>query len=248
MRGELNTALVTGASSGIGAATVQALATAGMAVHALGRRAERLERLAAQTGCTPVVADVRDGAALQAALAGLAPDVVVNGAGVGFGMGGLAAAGRADIERTIGTNLTALLDVLRLVLPGMIDRGRGHVVNIGSVAGLLPVHSAIYGASKGAVHKLCQDLRLELRGTGIRVSEICPGRVDTEFAAVAFPEQAAAGFPGRERIRELRAEDVAAAVLHAVAAPPHVNVSMIELNPVEQVLGGQSFTPVEWPA
>ena len=242
--GALQSALVTGASSGIGAACVRVLREAGLEVWALARRADRLEALAAETGCTPVVADMQDGAALEAALAGISPDVLVNNAGLGAGITGLATASREDLERTIGTNVTALLDITRLVLPGMTARGRGHIVNIGSVAGLYPINSVVYGGSKGAVHLISQNLRLELKGTGIRVTEICPGRVATEFMSVAVPEGAA--FPAKTPITEMTAEDIAAAVAYAVAAPPHVNVSTIELQPTEQTFGGLTFDPLDW--
>ena len=242
--GKLRSALVTGASSGIGAAAVRALTGAGMKVWALARRADRLEALAAETGCVPVVADVRDGAALEAALADLAPDVLLNNAGLGAGITGLLTASRDDIETTISTNVTALLEITRQVLPGMIARGRGHIVNIGSVAGLYPINSVVYGGSKGAVHLISQNLRLELRGTGIRVTEICPGRVSTEFMEVAVPE--GADFPAKTPIREMTPDDIAAAVIYAVEAPAHVNVSTIELQPTEQTFGATRFDPIDW--
>lgn len=218
-----------------------------MTVWALARRADRLEALAAETGCIPLIADMRDGAALEAVLADTAPDVLVNNAGLGAGFSGLMAASRDDIERTIGTNVTALLDIVRLVLPGMVARGRGHVVNLGSVAGLYPINSAIYGGSKGAVHLISQNLRIELRGTGVRVSEICPGRVTTEFFDVAVPNPAP-GVVKTPPIRCLEAGDIAAAILYAVQAPAHVNISTIELQPTEQSFGGGQFDPLEWRA
>ena len=242
----LTSALVTGASSGIGAAAVRALTGAGYRVWAMARRADRLADLAAETGCDTLVADVRDGPALEAALAGIAPDVLVNNAGLGAGITGLMGASRSDLETTIGTNVTALLDLTRLVLPGMADRGRGHIVNIGSVAGLYPINSVVYGGSKGAVHLISQNLRIELRGTGIRVTEICPGRVSTEFMTVAVPDPAASGFPASTPIREMAPEDIAAAVLYAVQAPAHVNVSTIELQPTEQSFGATRFDPLDW--
>ncbi len=240
------TALVTGGSSGIGAATVRALCAEGLKVWATARRAEKLDALAAETGCVPVVVDLMDGPATEAALSVLKPDVIVNNAGLGAGMGGLAAASREDLERTIGTNVTALLDVLRILLPGMIARGRGHVVNIGSVAGLYPINSAVYGGSKGAVHLISQNLRIELRGTGIRVTEICPGRVATEFFDVAFPDEQTRATVTDVPARILQSEDIAASIAFAVKAPPHVNVQMIELQPTEQSFGATRFDPVDW--
>ncbi|GMG84263.1 SDR family oxidoreductase [Paralimibaculum aggregatum] len=234
-------AIVTGASSGIGAATVRALAGAGAAVTALARRADRLEALAAETGCTPLACDIRDGTALEAALAPLAPDILVNNAGLGAGISGLMGASRAEIAQTIDTNVTALLDTLRILLPGMAARRRGHVVNIGSVAGLYPILSAVYGGSKGAVRLISQNLRLELADTGIRVTEICPGRVTTEFYDASVPDPAARAALKDTGIRELDPEDIAAAILYATSAPEHVNISTIELQPRGQAYGGVRF-------
>jgi NADP-dependent 3-hydroxy acid dehydrogenase YdfG len=240
------TALVTGASSGIGAAVVRGLIADGWTVHALARRADRLAALVAETGCLPHAVDVRDGEALEKLVAGAKPDLLVNNAGLGAGITGLAGATRDEVARTIDTNVTAVLELLRLTLPGMIHRKRGHIVNIGSVAGMYPLVSAVYGASKGAVRLMSQNLRLELAGTGVRVTEICPGRVTTEFYDAAVTD------PGtRDRlkvtgIREISPEDVADAILYAVSTPPHVNVQTIELQPVEQHFGGVRFDPIDW--
>ena len=238
-------ALVTGASSGIGASVVRSLVGAGFHVHAMARRADRLEALAAETGCMPVVADVRDTAALESAVADLAPDVLVNNAGLGAGLTGLVRASAEDVATTIETNVTALLQLTRMILPGMIARGTGHVVNLGSVAGLYPINSAVYGGSKGAVHLISQNLRLELRGTGVRVTEINPGRVTTEFFDVAVPEPVE-GIDKAPPIQALTADDIAAAILYAVQAPAHVNVSMVEIQPTEQAFGGGGFDPIDW--
>ncbi len=240
------TALVTGASSGIGAAVVRKLAADGWEVHALARRAARLEALAAETGCTPHALDIRDGAALERLMAGLAPDLLVNNAGLGAGITGLTGATREEVAQTIDTNVTAVLDLLRLTLPGMIARGRGHVVNLGSVAGLYPTVSAVYGASKGAVRLMSQNLRLELRGTRVRVTEICPGRVSTEFYDAAVPDPAVRERIKTTGIREISPDDVAEAILYAVSAPAHVNVSTIELQPLEQTFGGLHLDPIDW--
>jgi NADP-dependent 3-hydroxy acid dehydrogenase YdfG len=243
---ELKTALVTGASSGIGAAVVRRLAADGWQVYALARRADRLQALAGETGCVPHVVDMRDGAALERLMAGLAPDLVVNNAGLGAGITGLTGASRAEVAQTIDTNVTAVLDLLRLTLPSMIARRRGHIVNIGSVAGLYPTVSAVYGASKGAIRLLSQNLRLELRGTGVRVTEICPGRVTTEFYEAAVTDAALGARLKTTGIREISPDDVAEAILYAVSTPPHVNVQTIELQPVEQSFGGVQFNPIDW--
>ena len=230
-------ALVTGASSGIGAATVRRLRAAGLRVHAVARREEPLRALADECGCEVRVLDVRDTDAVYDVLGELEVDVLVNNAGLGRGFDTLARASREDIERTIDTNVTALLHVTRAVLPGMLERRRGHVVQLSSIAALYPLLSSLYGASKGAVHLLSQNLRMELSGSGVRHTEICPGRVSTEFFDTAFddPERRRAAGEGFEL---LRAEDVADAILYARGTPWHVNVSTIELTPTEQAPGG----------
>ena len=239
-------ALVTGASSGIGEAVVRKLTANGWQVHALARRGARLQALANETGCIPHALDIRDGEALERLTDGLAPDLLVNNAGLGAGITGLVTATREEVAQTIDTNVTAVLELLRLTLPGMIARGRGHVVNLGSVAGLYPTLSAVYGASKGAVRLMSQNLRLELRGTGVRVTEICPGRVSTEFYDAAVSDPATLERLKTTGIREISPGDIADAILYAVSAPAHVNVSTIELQPVEQTFGGVQFDPVDW--
>lgn len=240
------TALVTGASSGIGVAVVQGLAAAGWTVHALARRGDRLTALGAETGCIAHEGDVRDGDAMAKLVGDALPDLLVNNAGLGAGITGLAAATREQVAQTIDTNVTAVLELLRLALPGMIARKHGHIVNVGSVAGMYPLTSAVYGASKGAVRLMSQNLRLELRGTGIRVTEICPGRVSTEFYDAAVGDAALRDRLKTTGIRELRPADIAAAILYAVSTPPHVNVQTIELQPVEQSFGGPHFDPINW--
>lgn len=241
MLAKTETALVTGASSGIGEATARALCEAGATVYAAARRLDRLESLAAQTGCIPYQLDVRDRASVAAVGDELTVDILINNAGLGRAIGTFATAEIDDIERTIDTNVTSALHMIRAVLPGMIERRRGHIVNIGSVAGLGPIPATIYGASKAAIHMMCRNLRLELQGTGIRVTEICPGRVTTEFYDVAVDDPEA-----RERATatdgtELRPGDIADAILYAVSAPWRVNVSLLEVFPTEQTYGGAQF-------
>ena len=236
-------ALVTGASSGIGAAVVSALTGRGLTVYAAARREERLDALAKETGCTPLVVDLRDTDALYDALGGLEVDILVNNAGLGRGFEALFEVLPEDIDTTLGTNVLAAVHVVRAVAPGMVGRKRGHIVNIGSIAGLYPIKSSIYGASKGAVHLLSQNLRVELQGSGVRVTEICPGRVETEFFQIAVGEEAAkeayAGF------EILLPQDVAAAILYALDTPWRVNIGTIEMTPTEQYPGGVTIVPVE---
>ena len=238
------TALVTGASSGIGAETVAVLAAAGAEVHAVARRADRLGALATRTGCTPHALDVTDTAALEHLALHVRADIVVANAGLGAGITGLSAATAAEIDRAVATNVTSVLQGLRLFLPGLIAGGAGHVVLLGSVAGLYPGVSAIYGATKGAIRVMGWNLRRELAGTGVRVSEILPGRVATEFYDAAVPDMETRAGMKHTGIRELQPADVADAIRYALEAPAHVNVSAIELQPLEQTYGGVSFDPV----
>ncbi|MDP7538907.1 MAG: SDR family oxidoreductase, partial [Alphaproteobacteria bacterium] len=169
---DYETALVTGASAGIGAATVRALAAKGLAVTAVARRADRLEALAVETGCTPLALDLTDTKALNEALRGREVDVLVNNAGLGRGMASFLEASAEDIDLTISTNVIAFLHVIHAVAPNMVARKTGHIVNIGSIAGLYPLQSPIYGASKGAVRLASQNLRIDLEGSGVRLTEI----------------------------------------------------------------------------
>jgi NADP-dependent 3-hydroxy acid dehydrogenase YdfG len=236
-----DTAIVTGASSGIGAATVASLRHAGFEVHALARRADRLDALTATTGCVAHVVDVNDTAALEHLLGSLDADVLVNNAGLGRAMDSLADATFDDIERSVSTNVTAVLHATRIVLPGMIARRRGHIVNLGSMAGLYPLSAALYGATKGAVHRLSTNLRLELRGTGVRVTEICPGRVMSEFYEVAIDDPARRSNVLDTGIEEITSEDVAELIRYAVTSPSRMNLNRIEVQPTEQTYGGSQF-------
>ena len=236
-------ALVTGASSGIGEATARALRARGVEVFAAARRLDRLEKLAGETGCVPVQLDVRDRGAVMAFGKEHPVDILVNNAGLGRALGAMWKAEVEDIEITVDTNVTAALIMIKAVLPGMIERGRGHIVNISSVGALYPLPMALYGASKGAVHKLCRDLRQELQGTGIRVTEINPGRVLTEFYNVAVDDDELRQKITETHCEDLLAADIADAIVYCVDAPWRVNVSQMEIVPTEQTYGGAQFVP-----
>lgn len=234
--------LVTGASSGIGAATAERFAADGWIVHATARRADRLDALAADTGCVVHAVDVRDAAAMTALVDAIGPiDVLVNNAGLGRMDGTLADSSLDDIVASVDTNVTAVLVVTAAVLRGMTERGSGHVVNIGSMAGLYPLAAASYGATKGAIHRLSTNLRLELRGTGVRVTEICPGRVQSEFYDVAITDPARRAATKDSGVDEVTAAEVADAIAYAVGVPAHVNINRIELQPTGQTYGGSQF-------
>ncbi|NQV99481.1 MAG: SDR family NAD(P)-dependent oxidoreductase [Rhodospirillales bacterium] len=239
---DYKTALVTGASGGIGEACVRALTARGINVFAAARRREKLDALASETGCQPIILDVQDKDAIYAQLENREIDILINNAGLGRGFESLFTADPNDIETTLQTNVIGAAHVIRATVAGMVARNRGHVVNIGSVAGLYPIQSSVYGSSKGAIHLMSQNLRIELKGTRIRVTEICPGRVETNFFNVAVndPEKSAKAFAGFEA---LQAGDISDAIVYALDTPWRVNIGTIELSPTEQSFGGMQITP-----
>ncbi len=239
----LQTALVTGATSGIGEAIARRLALSGRAVLAVGRREARLRALANETGCEWLAADVRDLAGILPAIERFAPDIVVNNAGVGHGIAGLEGIEASVIRDAIAINVIAPMQITAAVLPRMRATGRGHIVNIGSISGLHTLVSALYGGTKSAVHRFSQNLRLELAGSGIRVTEICPGRVASEFYRSASGDAGKLAALSRSGITELQPDDIAAAISYAVDAPAHVNVATIEILPTEQAVGGVVAKP-----
>jgi len=231
-------ALVTGATSGIGLETAIRLAKSGIHVTAAGRRKEKLIELQNKISCDIIEIDVREQEKIYSEFGELEVDILINNAGVGKGFSPIFLAEPDDINTTTETNVTSFLHLLRAVVPGMVNRKKGHIINIGSIAGLYPVSSSVYGGSKGAVHMINQNLRVELSGTGVRATEICPGRVNTEFFDVAFSDNPDKRKQMTSGLKLLEQEDVADAIMFAINAPWRMNVSMIELTPTEQVPGG----------
>lgn len=234
----LNRVVVTGATSGIGEATVRALRSSGRRVLAIARREERLRALAKATGAEILAADVRDLDKHSAHLTGFEPDILINNAGVGHGISGLEGMSADQLQEAFDINVVAPLKLIACLTPSMKARRRGHIVNIGSIAGLHTLLSAVYGGTKSAVHRISQNLRFELSGTGIRVTEIAPGRVASEFYQAAQCDREKLASMGTSGIRELQPEDIANAILFAVNAPAHVNVATLEILPTEQAVGG----------
>lgn len=242
---DYKTALVTGASSGIGAAIVEQLTERGIKVHAVARRKDRLDELAARTGCVTHALDLHDTAGIKSLGESLPVDILVNNAGHGRGFTNLFEADVADVDDSIDINVRAVYHLLRAILPGMVERDHGYVVNIGSMTGLYSVPSSVYGGSKAAVHMLSRNLRLELAGKKIRVTEICPGRVATEFYDRAIDDPVLRDTLKNTGTNELTPADVASTVTHCLDTPAHVNINMVEMQPLEQTYGGSTFTPFE---
>jgi 3-hydroxy acid dehydrogenase / malonic semialdehyde reductase len=224
-------ALVTGASAGIGAATARALAQAGAEVWLVARRVERLEALAGELGRAHVLAlDVTDCAAC-AQLAALPIDLLVDNAGLALGVDKLSAGDPKEWSRVIDTNVKGVLNVTRALLPGMLQRGHGDVVLIGSVAGRqVYAGGGVYCASKHAVRAIYEALRLEHVGSGLRFTTVDPGMVGfTEFSQIRMRGDEAKARAVYQGVDPLRPEDVAEAVVWAVTRPAHVNAGEIVL-------------------
>lgn len=238
--------LVTGASAGIGEACARRFASAGADLILWARRSERLEGLAAELrqafgvdveARTVDVRDrelvIREAAALAAS--GRVPDVLLNNAGLASGLDPLHEGDYEDWDRMIDTNVKGLLNVTRELLPHMVARGTGHVVNIGSTAGhqVYPKGN-VYNASKYAVKALTEGINLDVAGTNVRVSSVDPGFVHTEFSRVRFHGDDERAEDVYEGFQPLRAEDVADCVYFVITRPPHVNVFDMILLPTAQ--------------
>ena len=238
---------VTGASSGFGATLARRFVSRGARVIMAARRFDRLEALADELGerALPVALDIQDTKAVERAIADLPPDFadidcLVNNAGLALGLAPAESADLSHWSAMIDTNCKGMVQLTRALLPGMVSRRRGHIVNMGSVAGTYPYPGGnVYGATKAFVHQFSLNLRSDLHGIGVRVTCIEPGMcVGTEFSEVRFggdKNKATAVYAG---MRPLTAEDIADAIEWATTAPSNVNINVIELMPVDQ-----SFAP-----
>jgi len=239
-------ALVTGASAGIGLACAERFAAMGAHLVLWARRTDRLEaaagglRRAHGVTVRTTTVDVRDRAAVEQAAsalvaAGVVPDILVNNAGLAAGLDKLQDGDPDDWDRMIDTNIKGLLYVSRAFLPHMVARGRGHVVNLGSLAGHQTYPKGnVYGATKYAVRALTEGMSLDLVGTPIRVSSIDPGLVETEFSVVRFGGDAARAKAVYQGMQPLTAADVADVIAYVVDLPEHMNVLDVVLMPVAQ--------------
>ena len=224
--------LVTGATSGIGRAIALAFHQAGHQVVAFGRDKAALAELA-ERGLRAVSVDVTDRKAVQAAVEGLAPDVLVNNAGMMPAMANFCDMAEDEIDRAIAVNLTSALTLTRAVAPGMRARGRGHIFFTGSTAGHAPfANLAVYCATKSAIAGFAQALRLDMAPHGVRVTEIVAGRVETAlYKDLLSPEARAAMYANASAVQP---EDVAAMVLSVLALPSYVDVARFDILPTHQ--------------
>jgi 3-hydroxy acid dehydrogenase/malonic semialdehyde reductase len=238
--------LITGASSGIGAACARRFARGGAAVTLWARRLDRLQQLASEletangSDIQLQDVDVRDRAAVTAAAAGLidagaVPHVLVNNAGLAAGFDFVQDGDPDDWDRMIDTNVKGLLNVTRSILPAMIRLGRGHIINIGSTAGHMTYpRGNVYAATKHAVRALTEGMNLDVQGTPIRVSSVDPGFVDTEFSVVRFAGDRERADQVYEGFRPLSGDDVADTVFYVASLPEHVNILDVVVVPTAQ--------------
>ncbi len=238
-------AFITGASSGIGQSTARLFAKEGAKILVCGRRGERLEQLAGEiegqgTAVRAFPLDVRNPRSVAEAFSGLpeewaSVDILVNNAGLSRGMDKLHEGRLDDWEEMIDTNIKGLLYVSREVIPGMVRRGSGHIINIGSIAGYEVYPGGnVYCATKFAVRALSRGLRLDLVGTPVRVSEIAPGMVETEFSLVRFHGDRKRAEKVYQGLTPLSPDDIAEAALWCASRPPHVNISEVIVMPTAQ--------------
>lgn len=236
---EYKTAVVTGATSGIGRATVLGLLQLEISVFAVGRNKRALAELANESGAVPIHADVRDTQTIADQISELKVDVLVNNAGVLPSRVSFQDIDPHDITEIIDINLKAPIHLTRVVLPGMVKRKRGHLIYVGSSAGQAP-HPlmSVYGSSKAGISLFCDNLRCDLLGTSVRVSEIVPGRVQTDLYKSALGAKRATLYDG---YRPVQPQHVASLIATVIDLPSFVDVSRIEVFPTDQATGGGSM-------
>ena len=240
------TALITGATSGFGAAAVRRFVAAGWRVIATGRRADRLQALVDALGADKVHAaafDIRDETALDDALDALPAafrdiDLLVNNAGLALGTAPAQQASLEDWRTMIETNVLALVTVTRRLLPLLVER-KGAIINIGSIAGSYPYPGGnTYGGTKAFVRQFSLGLRSDLHGTGVRVTDIEPGMAETEFTLVRTHGDQAASDKLYAGAQPMTADDIAEQIFYVATLPPHLNINRLEIMPVTQSFAG----------
>ncbi|MGO8144722.1 SDR family oxidoreductase [Rhizobium leguminosarum] len=231
-------AVVTGATSGIGRATVGKLREMGLTVYAVGRNAEALEELARESGAKPVRADVRDTAEIVKQLHGTDVDILVNNAGILSTRATFSEIEPSEIDAMIDINLKAPMHLTRAFLPAMVERKRGHLIYIGSSGGQAPYpNMAAYGPSKAGLSLFCDNLRCDLLGTSVRVTEVVPGRVQTELYRTAMAGNQALTLL-YDGYRPIQPSHIASIISNAIELPVFVDVARIEVFPTDQATGG----------
>jgi len=239
------TALVTGASRGIGAAICRQLADMGLQVHAVARTAEGLKKLEAETGVTIHALDVTDTRRLEGLFNELSIDVLVNNAGAVSALGPIHTLDAEQITQMVQLNLLAPLQLCRVALAGMVQRKRGHIINIGSTSGSFVFPgTAPYAAAKAGMTAANRVMRHDLVGSNVRITEISPGRVHTDIYRDAVQDDSALAAM-YEEVRSLAPEDVAKAVMVALTMPENADISFMEITPTDQAPGGYRYAKLQ---
>lgn len=239
----MKTALITGATSGIGRATARELRCMGYQLILTGRRADRLEQLVAELGAKALCFDIRNSEQTESALSALEHvDLLINNAGLAAGLEHIDEGDYRDWDAMIDTNIKGVLYATRAIAPKMIASGGGHIINIGSIAGVqVYENGAAYCASKHALHALSQGMRIDFLKHNIRVSEIRPGMVETEFSQVRFHGDMTRAQSVYTGITPLSAEDIARTIAWVVQQPAHININDIEIMPTQQASAHYTF-------
>jgi 3-hydroxy acid dehydrogenase / malonic semialdehyde reductase len=240
------TVFITGASSGFGAACAKKFAANGNRLILLARRQQRLQALADELDDCDIhliSIDITDQQALESAIQNLpeafnSPDILINNAGLALGLSGADQAEMGDWHQMIDTNITALVHLTRLILPGMVSRDRGHIINIGSTAGNWPYPGGnVYGATKAFVKQFSRGLRADLLGKRIKVTNIEPGLAETEFSLVRFSHDAARAAEVYDGTKPISAEDLGDIIHWVCNTPAHININAMEIMPLCQSWG-----------
>jgi 3-hydroxy acid dehydrogenase/malonic semialdehyde reductase len=240
------TIFITGATAGFGEAMARRFAKGGHRLVLTGRRKDRLAKLKGELKgpVHTLELDVRDNKAVMQAVSSLpadfkAVDVLINNAGLAMGMGPAHQSEMSDWETMIDTNIKGLLYVTRAILPGMVERDRGHIVNLGSVAGTYPYPGGnVYGGTKAFVHQFSLNLRADLLGSNVRVTSVEPGMAETEFSVVRFKGDTTRAKDTYKGMQPMTADDIAQTIeFITVTLPAHVNINTIEMMPVMQAFG-----------
>lgn len=237
---------ITGATAGFGQAMVKRFIKSGHKVIATGRRSERLAKLKELYGenLHPLTLDVRDRTMVETSIANLPEafqdiDVLINNAGLALGKEPAQGSSLEDWETMIQTNINGLLYCTKTILPKMIKSNHGQIINLGSVAGEFPYSGGnVYGATKAFVHQFSLNLRSDLLGTNIKVTNIEPGMCETEFSVVRFGGDKDKADAVYEGVHALSADDIAESIEWVISRPAHVNINVLSLMPTQQAFGG----------
>ena len=240
------TVFITGVTGGFGSAMARRFSAMGCTLILHARNKDKLDALIATLDAkkiVPLIFDMGDIAALEKACAGLPQiDVLVNNAGLALGLDPAHSADTHDWDEMIDTNIRALVHVTRIILPGMVERKRGHIINIGSVAGNWPyANGNVYGATKAFVRQFSLNLRSDLHGTNVRVTNIEPGLAETNFSIARFKGDTEKAAKVYEGTTPLNGDDIAESVVWVATLPAHVNINALEIMPTCQSFGGMQI-------